>query len=1788
MTTVKQIQTQGANIKRVTQPFIVSTGKSMTKAEARAQGVLVDNIAKYTNLTDTAVIFPLFTEENIDVCVLQIEVTTLSGNNIPGQNPTPATQNVSVEIRTVLVDSVIQEINAGLSGLAISEVTCSYRHNRIQILASDKVTPRGVLHEIQELRILDSRGNPNTQSVSDLSNPVRLFNYFYPDGRAVSKIGDVESNPPREDYITPRSIGISQGEPRTSESLNRHLDFSAGKISDLSATTDRLLLNTKKVRIPLTITEDEFSIAVDYSASEQPAAIWHTWNGDFLSVGVQNNQFVQIGGNKRTRTGALLAEQDNNVTMLALRGISPSGINGYEAKIVNVKGEHRGLISPDRMIRAPKTSASLSDRGIAFPENLKWRIVDDDISHAYSDDFVNNFLNSPFNPNFNIVSNIFGRTLAVNGDLVIDIDEIQELNTSLRDSPFTYTLVDSVTLDISEPVKARYPKALLNIEGSDTYFIVREWINDTRCIISEINDALAASLNLIPANLSDLSASGNVVFHTGPIVNDQQWLFFIVNNTGGHLRWLEEEQLYLEIDVHECPSEINGLPVLTDFVDGPTYTTQNSLIRASGIYDRLGEEQSAITLKSIHESTPFDVSIGKASGGPIQKLDLLPYTLLQTIRSSNKAAVARDPFGLTLNQLEDSADDTITANIGPFDPDVNLSDARLESTDPLFADGIDQFLFEKFLITKEDVRYSGMRRLTLLFSSGVLGNATFYPEKLELISTEDIFKEEHVGLFLFLSSIGRQAPIVCITGIIDGKICEVSYLTQDREAEPSDLPFEVQLDIAPRKEILTGRLGGTKPALTIEGIGSLGGNVEESPALKIRGRRTLESTYYHGDILSELLGNADFGRTLSVMSINGQNYLNVYFSPTFNSISYSDLPVGFKVNGEENFGSIAGLVKKGDVDTDDGYPELHSGENPSTSDTHVIPRVYKICQAQSSSLKQHANIEVDSSRVILVVDRNNPNLAYGIQIPIPDFLVTTAGVNNQLVAIVGEIRVFGCQISLNYDETNLENLSSHNAKVLNNMTVVSAASPYAKTEINSTGIKHHGLNRPELASESSIVTSVSSNSTTTHATLKVKHDYPPLDNPDSDTDVSSELFLGDGSGSGVAAQTANTLRVDDDSLFLNTESLLSVSNPDFATSVHPGGFFGTSPSSRGEDIGPNELTGFDHRELSGDLSVSQSTVTELAKELDEMKEREFSILKQLSYHAAMHHEALDMLRTAKSSIKMLRNVQYELIMSLIAVADLAKKRDDASDTNTVRFGLRSIAGTDQNGDQILDRDLMHRLTRASLQAGHLINSGLLNFDPTSIVPGTDLSALLAGTTGFAPLYENTHTSSPGWDSVDAIPLDYRRPGYNKIVTRNGNTLIGSQEGLDPRNTLVPVTNTGEGAHPLYTLATSALYRNKQNVGRENISWSDALEEFSLVQLQAVNTVTEELKSMVVSISPGFSVKARASGIDNVVNEVVSYVMGIGYWSLITTGTVNTLSTDLDKSTPITSGWSFILDAHRMVGPNQVAMDSDVYCDSWSENSIDSHRSAMIDISSLNSNSPLYDDVFIRNQISNKRDLVFGVMELTSANDQFTWSVKMASYLGFSLLYKDAFQISTLNTDYTKANYDTFEEASLGDALFYTVAEDERPAPVIPYIYNKNSSALGHLATLPNNYLPNSGTGTRQALNTDNAAQMPTDESKRVVYLRAWCVARAQTEQLLLAKLNTLGYAEDDLRIKIELIDQDFVAVRTKIGISDLFKSLISDGLRAPAANGQLLFSFRGYNSGIYLDTQGTKKRSESY
>jgi hypothetical protein len=1766
--TVKEILTQGANIKRIEQPLIISTGKSMTKAEARALGIQVDNIAKYIDLADTAIVFPLFTELNVAVCSLTLEVQVVSD----AQPPVYAAESVTIDITSVLVDAVLSEIKLGLQAFTEAEVICSYRGNRLHFVAQTKSGQVGILNLIDELRVLDSRGNPNTQSVNDLSNPARMFTYFYPDNRAISKVGDVEYAPPREDFVTTQSIGVSQGEPRTSESLNRHLEFSARQLSDLNATADRLLIETRKVKIPLEITTDSFELTVDYSASEPPAAIWHSWNGP----AVQDPGPGPIPGTtKFPRPGGLQAAETNNMTLLYLRGISPSTLSGYGVKIVNEQGEHRGLISPDNIVRGNVTAYSEYDRGVKFPENIEWRVINNDLTYAYSQDLID-LIDQGFIADFVPLSNSFGRQATVGGDELIDINALPTLGGEIIDGEIGYTLIDSVTIELDSPAKRTYSKAILEVENSDKYLIVREWINSTRCIVSEIPNALAENLNVESASLDDLTNNGTVTFSMGPIVDPQEWVVFMVNNTGGHLRWLEQEQLYLELYVHDYPSEVNGSPVVADFVEGLSPEVNSSLIRQSGIYDRLLEEQSPISMQAIHEGTPFDVSVGKSIGKPLSNLDILPYELVQTLRTSNKPAISRDPLGLTLNQNSFSDADSITEQVGLVN-EVNLSDATFASTDPTYPDGIDEFLFNNFEIKEGDVRYPYMRKLTLMYASGIIGTANFDPSKLTLTSSSGIFKDEHIGLTLFLSSANTVSVFVAITGIINSSKCEVSYISKYREIDSGTPIYEVSMTLAPRKEVIPSRGGESLPALTVEGISVVGGRVSDSPAILLDGHRTIESSYSVGDILRPLLGFNNM--TMAVTVSNNQHYLNFYFSPTHDGVSYADLPDAIKLNENEGIGSLAGYIYQGSIDLDSGYPELQSAEQGNSSLNHRIPRIYEITQTFGFGAKQHKNILVDSNDVILYVDINNPNLVLGMKIPVPSFVTTTT--LNQSVMLVGGIYVRGCQLSLNKDISAVEDLVSHNAEILNKLIVPSAAYQNAKTEITSTGIKYDGVVRPELAAETDVSSRIVTGAVSTHASLNVKHDYPILLVPDSLTDISAELSIGDGRGQGVAARIDSDFRPDENnSQAPNVEASITVSNSQYAASVQAGGMFATSPLSRAEDINDSDnLTGFDHRELYGDLSVSQQKITDLSNQLDEMKQREFNMLKQLSYHAAMLHETSDMLRTAKACIKTLRNVQYELIMTITAMADYGEA---AGGQGTIRNKLEFLSLADGNyGTKDVNKDVFSRLYRAAHYAGHLSDTGFIA--PSELIADLgssdiDYNDLYGnapnGTYSYVFSGTNAINSNPGALNPDEIPLRYRKPGYYKLRYNPGLNAIDEHEDFGSSAELDNLIGD-ENSHSLYSKRYTS---NRDNllVSVENISWGDAETQFNLLNNNATNEVILNFRGDVSRLSPLFSLKprSRVNGGEQFINNFIyASVMGTGYWSVIGTSGVSKVKTDTSKALPSTAGWSFINSSNRLVGPNQVAIHSNPFITIY-----DSYRNTVLGSDVLGSNANMYTDAFILNKVDIERDIVFGVR--TSVSGQTgSWTVSKANTLGYTDYYQ--YNNVVIPSDVVE-EYDNHVTARQGTALFYTVAEDHKPKRIIPGLYHSNDQ----LSTTVNIKFP--GGYEHGVLPLDipvsNSGQPDEQEDKPIVYFRAWCVVRRSTRTFAEDMLLQLGFTENDPRVNIIERDNEFVAIRTKLGMSDLLRQYYGNY----AGSGQINFSFREYNNGRYAKTDKTVTDSKDF
>lgn len=1777
MAIVKEILTQGANIKKVTQPFIVSTGKSVTKAQARALGIDVDVIAKYTALADTAHIFPLFNVENINVCKLDIRLYTI-------EHPDNDTQEtLNIEITGVEVDSVIAQINAGLSASTTALVECTYRNNRLHLKAMDFGN-----YTIQKMEIIDSRGDPNKASVNDTSNVARLFNYFYPDKRGISSLGDLEQNPPREENTTSQSIGVSQGEPRSSESLNRNVAYASEQLDRIDQLVDSVSRQPEKVRIPLTLTADSVDLPVNYAANSPPKALISSWSGD-LAFGNQGQPAA--GDGKEPKRGGVLAESNYSVTVIALRGVSiAKSVAGQPsaAKVVNKDGQPFGLVSPDGVIRGGTKDTTVLDRGAVFPVNEEWKYVGHDVSllAAYTQHVGAN--NAVFS------SRHLNQDFKVAGDgPIVDGTSLHKFSDQVdHTGAIEFTLVDSVTIDLAQEVPGMFEGAIVRIVipafNDSAYLLVREWINSTRCIVSEIPKELANTgyYPSMRANLEDLASVNKVFFRRGPIVPDQEWSIVYRVGTGGYLRWLEDEDLYLEVDVISAPNAIDGKQTVRNFQTSTPIDIHADAIRKNSPTARRLEERVPVTLKGLLEAPMTGVSLKHATGAPFYDINILNPDLVNTVNSSNMPPLVRDQLGVKLIQQSTIDIERIVNEVGTNNPDVLLTDANFASTDPQYKDGIDEFLFNKFEISAGDTRYPIMRKLTLMFATGSLGTVSFSPSTLRLQSDADMFSDELLGLMFLLRPVSQannqtdSILSVTITCIIDSKTAEIQYTGRDYELPSTHPAYDVFMYLLPRNRVAKGRHPAVNqsasPALSLEGLSVVSNRSDHSPTIEVTGDRPLEaSSIGQSEILAPIKGQSNV--SLAVKDLNGLEYIALNFTEDAAGITYDSLPAVVQTLASGNFDNLGGLISEGTLAFDEGLTTFH-GINPQESAGHVKSFLYEIIMPVSSaSSPAFPSVTIDSENVIVVVRDFGPNTAIlGLLLPIPSWLTTeyTDSINVlRKMAIIGQIKVKQLYVSVNKDKTQIANPVLVGGLILDSFSVKSNNFSGSKVEVSTSGNKSSFVARPEFEAKSSIKSSVAFAGASASAELSTVHDYPDIHANDSATPVRANLVLGDGTGNGVAAQVSNTLDPADGTQDAVTDSLLSVSSGLFSASVHPGGFYGTSPESRAEDLG-NNLTGFDHRELSGDLNVNHSTVKDLCRELDDMKQREFNMLKQLSYHAAMHHEALDMLRTAKSSIKQLRNVQYELIMSLIAVADVAKKRDSMSDPHTVRFGLQGLATSGGNKD--LSKDLIHRLTKSALDAGHLVKSGLNNYNPTSHTPSQDLSDLVNTYGGVAPLFNNTHNTEPGWNNVDPIPLDYVRPGYNKITTSLG--VIGSQTALDPSINLFPVTETSEAQHPLYTEATYA-FRNVLNNGRENISWSDALEEFDLVQQHAVDAVTTDMKTLVSSVSPAFTLKPRAEHTDNIVNEMVAYVMGIGFWSVVSTGSIKKVSTDIAKSDAITSGWAFVTDAHRMVGPTQVALDSDSYC--WSDNdSTSPEYIALMVAGILGTNANLYTDNYIRSQISNKRDLVFGVSEASTP----TWTITIAPLLGFPSLYKDTVNVA----NDLKESYTTFDIAAEGDALFYTVDEDTHPVPVIPGIYDHGATGEKQIA-IPVNYEDSSSMHQLSVIDA-GAGEMAANNNLKVVYLRAWCVARRSTEALLLARLAELGYEANDPRVKVEFnaATSQFVAVRTKLGMSDLFNSMRASGLRPPAASGQLLFSFREYNSGVYLDTQGTRKRSNTY
>jgi hypothetical protein len=70
----------------------------------------------------------------------------------------------------------------------------------------------------------------------------------------------------------------------------------------------------------------------------------------------------------------------------------------------------------------------------------------------------------------------------------------------------------------------------------------------------------------------------------------------------------------------------------------------------------------------------------------------------------------------------------------------------------------------------------------------------------------------------------------------------------------------------------------------------------------------------------------------------------------------------------------------------------------------------------------------------------------------------------------------------------------------------------------------------------------------------------------------------------------------------------------------------------------------------------------------------------------------------------------------------------------------------------------------------------------------------------------------------------------------------------------------------------------------------------------------------------------------------------------------------------------------------------------------------------------------------------------------------------------------------------------------------------------------------------------------------------------------------------LGFTENDPRVNIIERDNEFVAIRTKLGMSDLLRQYYGNY----AGSGQINFSFREYNNGRYAKTDKTVTDSKDF
>ena len=1051
MADIKQILQQGANVEYVIDPFVVSTGRAFTKSELRAEGVDVDNIAKYANLSETSHVFCTFSgDQPLNVCLLTLQAYLFDES----ANDNDIIETFNVEITKVLVSDVISEISVSLNNYVdpvlgkLVDFLVELRNNRIQITAR-----RAQAHiRVGELRILDTRGNPNAESVNDLSNPHRLFNYFWPDERGVSRHHGLMPAPARDGFVTSQSVGVSQGEPRTSASLNRGLSRHADAIDRTSLFAEFDNARPRKVRIPLELTNDSVDLTVNYARNPSPSAIW---SSTFMFDPAGQPPVVSV--EPAPRRGGSSIDRPHTVSVIALRGISIpiKGLPIDNVKIVTADGRPVGLVSPDARLRGGGSGSLLDttslDYGVPFiSETSRWRVVKSDVQMG----------------NYPLIINPSPLTkyLAFPEGAPL-IDEAQfEILGSEAEIVTSFTRIDEVTLEFDVPVPARYRWARIRLTGSDRSLVVREWISDQRVIVSEVPEELRTTGHYVfSARIEDLDdpAVNEVNISRGLIVNPNEWLFISVLGTSGPLGWVQAGNVFLEIDVANAPKYVGGVPTIFDVNSSETLDLDRAVVRSSSPFARTIEESGSYTLKGAHESGIGGMSLRHSAGTPYDTdtfNNLLTRALSRLMSGPNSRAVNDSLNGLLLQQLKEVYPTIIYEQAGD-NVEVDLSEARASYIGDEYVDGIDSFLDDKFRVTQGDVRYDILRRLTLRFASGTFAqDVTIHPNTQSLtIQSETLatdllsgtgFKDEHIGLALLVLEYIDVPILITITSVETKRSAKYKYL--DTSLVSSGMvDAQVDLKLAPYHLIDDMFIRGDAPALKIEGLNTISDRVSGPPAIELQAARPLESYYGIGDWMSRVVpaGKRTFPVIELVVGGNSKKYAQVPFTQDNTPLSITEVHENtnerMKIREDMHVTSLgggywqsSGIVGPGEL------PDFMLIDNGNNNSSQHVDFYYKVSSPGDRSSKVFPPFKVESRDVYAVIQNSgNQNLIYGLLIPVPDYALNSVTLRGDLreVLISNSIEVMKKQVSFNKDRAYIDKGYLDRPSALNELNVYGAS-----------------------------------------------------------------------------------------------------------------------------------------------------------------------------------------------------------------------------------------------------------------------------------------------------------------------------------------------------------------------------------------------------------------------------------------------------------------------------------------------------------------------------------------------------------------------------------------------------------------------------------------------------------------------------------------------------------------------------------------------------------------------------